>query len=112
MAQPRFRVVVRPGKNKVVVRPPFETVTKATTNAFRVVNKTSARIWVFMPAGVLDQTNNGVPDPVEVFPIKAGGHQDFTTFATTVDGAYSFPIFCEETFSFAKGNSDPEFIVG
>jgi hypothetical protein len=27
------------------------------------------------------------------------------------EGASSFPIFVEETFSFDQGDSDPEFIV-
>jgi hypothetical protein len=107
---PKFKVTSRPGQHDVVVRPSFETV-KKTANSFKVENKTTGRIWVIMPAGVLDQNQNGVPDAVNVYPIDSGGDRDFSTWSGAVDGAYSFPIFCEETFGLAKANSDPEFIV-
>ena len=105
----KYRVVVR--KGAALVRPPSASATNGAADGLKVTNKTSGRIWVMLPAGIFDQNNNGVAENVSVNVIQAGATADFRTIASPPDGFYSFPIFVEETFSFAQGNSDPEFII-
>jgi len=105
----KFRVVVR--KGAALVRPPSATAANGAADGLKVTNKTAGRIWVFLPDGIFDQNGNGIPEAVSVNVIQSGGFKDFQTIANPPDGFYSFPIFVEETFSFAQGNSDPEFII-
>ena len=105
----KYRVVVR--KGTALVRPPSATATNGAGDDLKVTNKTSGRIWVMLPAGVFDQNNNGIPDNVSVNVVQPGQTDTFRTLGNPPDGFYSFPIFVEETFSFAQGNSDPEFII-
>ncbi|HYE86963.1 MAG TPA: hypothetical protein VEA16_11445 [Vicinamibacterales bacterium] len=102
-------MVVR--KGEAMVRPPSATASNGAPDGLTVVNKTNGRIWVMLPDGIFDQNNNGVPEAVSVNVVAAGATANFRTIANPPDGFYSFPIFCEQTFSFAQGNSDPEFIV-
>ena len=105
----KFRVVVRAGK--AIVRPPFATAANGVADGVTIVNKTPKRIWVILPSGIFDQNNNGVAEQVSVNVVASQATEVFRTIASPPDGVYSFPIFCEETFSFAQGNSDPEFII-
>ena len=105
----KYRVVVR--KGEALVRPPSASATNGAADGLKVTNKTAGRIWVMLPAGIFDQNNNGVPENVSVNVVQSGATVDFRTIANPPDGFYSFPIFVEETFSFAQGNSDPEFII-
>ena len=105
----KYRVVVR--KGQALVRPPSATAANAAADGLKVTNKTAGRIWVILPAGIFDKDNDGTVEPVSVNVIQPNDFKDFRTAASPPDGFYSFPIFVEETFSFAQGNSDPEFII-
>lgn len=106
----KYRVVVNK-QGKALVRPPSASATNGAADGLTVTNKTTKRIWVILPAGIFDHNNNTVPENVSVNVIQPGDTDKFRTIASPPDGFYSFPIFVEETFSFAQGNSDPEFII-
>ncbi len=90
-----------------MVRSPCCTATKGNPDGIVIKNITAARIWVTIPAGVTDMNA-----PVSVHEIAArGGELTLPVHAKADEGVYSFPIFCEQTFSNAKANSDPEFII-
>lgn len=118
MAKAEFKVVVRGGKKsrEAVVRPPYSTATRpaagSVVDAVTILNKTDERIWVRVPAGVFDLNNNGAPDTdAKVVEIAAQGLGTLRLPAGAPLGAFSFQVFCEESFSFAQGNSDLEFII-
>ncbi len=111
MAQANFKVVQRANQNQALVRPPFDTATKGNPTGVKIQNKTQGVIWVFLPAGVFAETAAAAPDPVAMYIVAKGASKDFKVHANATEGAFSFTIFCEATFSCAQGNSDPEFII-
>lgn len=111
MAQASFKVVIRKKSNEALVRPPFDIASKGNNNGLVFRNNTGMRMWVTLPAGVTESMTAGTKDPVIVHEVASKTTLTLPVHAQAAEGAYSFPIFVEETFSFAQGNSDPEFIV-
>lgn len=99
------------------VRPPSDIVTKSGTTILKITfkNRTDAVANVLLPGGVFD--NGGFQANPFVITLDAkGGTNDERTVnidgtATTKPRLYNFKVFCHETFDFAQGNSDPEFII-
>lgn len=105
----KFRVIIK-ANGDAVVRPPSDTAEKGNSKAVWFRNMTAAPIHVQVPPGVFTS-----PKTVHVIPafdtLPAGSDSIELTVVAGVKGVYSFRVFCEETFSFAQGNSDPEFII-
>jgi len=111
VAQANFKVVQRANQNQSIVRPPFDTATKGNPTGLKLQNKTQGRIWVSLPPDVFAETAAANPDPMAVYELAKAQIKDFKVHANAKEGAFSFTIFCEATFSCAQGNSDPEFII-
>jgi hypothetical protein len=107
MPPSKFRVFVK--KNGAVVRPAVEFA----DDEIHIINHTQQDIVVSLPGNVFeDNAGNLNPNP-ETVTVKKGVanklereiHNDAQT------GIHEFKVFCVETFTFAQGNSDPEFII-
>ena len=107
MAAVKFRVFVK--KTGAVVRPAIEFA----DDEIHIINHTAQDIVVSLPGNVFeDNAGNLNPNP-ETLIVKPGKpeklereiHDDAHT------GVHEFQVFCLETFTFAQGNSDPEFII-
>lgn len=115
--QAKFKILVRQGKNEAVVRPPFDVVepANAANKSVSFENKTNRNVLISLPGGVFDENGNGAVDNPEIYTIPpgnvAGNPKVINLHGTATQGIHSFQVFCEETFSFAQGNSDPEFII-
>lgn len=118
-AKAKFRIAIKPNGD-AVVRPPNDVCEKgAGAKSVWFRNLTAGRAHVSVPGGVFDkQLPANVADPAMVYvlePKDAPGNADTLELpvlaAPTVGGVFSFKVFCEESFSFAQGNSDPEFII-
>ena len=109
--QAKYKVLVRKNGKDAVVRPPFDTADAGNNNGFVVVNRTAKDIIVSLPAGVFDFDNDNLADPADVVTVAAGATRTIRVAANATLGLGSFQIFCLESFSFAHGNSDPEFII-
>ncbi|OFW28128.1 MAG: hypothetical protein A3H97_14535 [Acidobacteria bacterium RIFCSPLOWO2_02_FULL_65_29] len=106
MADAAFKVNKK-GTLKSVVRPPSATVNPGDDVVIH--NKTTKDIWVRMPGGLFV----GEPDPF-VYVVPASDKKDkklVDPVPAPALGAHDFQIFVLETFSFATGSSDPEFII-
>ncbi len=115
--QPKFMILVRHGKNEAVVRPPFHHVepANAANKSVSFENKTNRKMLISLPGGVFDENGDGTVDAAAVYTVPAGNvlgnPKEIKLHATATRGIHSFQVFCEETFTFAQGNSDPEFII-
>lgn len=107
----KFRVVVRNGTD-ALVRPPSDVCEVGGAQFVWIRNMTTAQILVSLPAGVFDDGAGGT-EPADVKPIPPTGANSTLKLpvAAGASGIFSFRVFCRQTFSFAQGNSDPEFIV-
>ncbi len=110
----KFRIVVRNGTD-ALVRPPSDVCEKigATTQEVWIKNMTGGQVLVSLPGGVFDTDADGVADPpdVKVIPAAGAGNPLKLPVLAGAAGIFSFKAFCRQTFSFAQGNSDPEFII-
>ena len=109
----KFKIMVR-DKTQAKVRPPSDTASTSNQgdNKRSVIfdNKTADDVQVRLPGGVF--TVNNVPmNSAFVVSIQSGASHEVDVQANAAVGIYSFKVFCEETFDFADGNSDPEFII-
>ncbi len=109
--QALFTVLIHHRTKEAVVRPPCCTATKGNKAGILIKNLTDERIWVKIPAGVTESQTAGKQDPVIVHEIASKCERTLPVHAKAGEGVYSFPIFCEQTFSNAQANSDPEFII-
>src|SRR5262245_3473882 len=109
MAVAQYKVWIHKKTGEAVVKPPLDTAS-ITAGKFQLTNKTPKDILVKVPA--LFGTG-GVPDPETVTVVKPGNGNrlDLPVHPNAAEGVYSFPVFCLETFTFAKANSDPEIII-
>jgi hypothetical protein len=102
-AAPHFKVTTRHGKSEAIIRPPFAIVTKG--GIAKIKNNTNSFIVLLIPEDI------AASGQVEEIKVLAGDTGDVAIASAPPNGAYSFKVFCAETFSFAQANSDPEFIV-
>jgi hypothetical protein len=109
--QAKYKVLVRKNGKEAVVRPPFDTADAGNNNGFVIVNRTARDVLVSLPAGVFDFNADNTADPGDVVTVAAGATRTIRVAPDAELGLGSFQIFCLETFSFAQGNSDPEFII-
>jgi hypothetical protein len=115
-----FRILTKNvggGKKEARVRPPFDTVTKSGTTVLKLdfKNRTDAQVNILLPGGVFD-FGGFQADPFVITLEKKGvAGADATVnvdaSAVTKSRVYSYKVFCHETFDYAEGNSDPEFII-
>jgi hypothetical protein len=109
--QARFKVLTRKNTTEAVIRPPFDTADHGNNNGFVIVNRTTNDIFVSLPDGVFDFDNDGAADPGQVITVAANSTHTERVAPDAELGIFSFRVFCVETFTFAQGNSDPEFII-
>jgi hypothetical protein len=117
-AKAKFRIIIKPNGD-AVVRPPSDTCEKGAGKTVWFRNLTAGKVHISVPGGVFDKNPpNNVADPAAVYilePKDAPSNGDTLELpvlnSPTVGGVFTFKVFCEETFSFAQGNSDPEFII-
>lgn len=109
MAVAQFKVWIHKKTGEAVVKPPLDRAS-INNGKFQLTNKTTQDIIVKVPA--LFGTGMA-PDPETVTTVKPGNANrlELLVHSTTAEGVYSFPVFCLETFTFAKANSDPEIII-
>lgn len=113
MALARF-FVHKKGGNHAVVRPPFDTATRAAGSNGRVevTNRmTIGNILVNMPGGVFGNNPLVAPDPPAQHTVAPGATLVLNVHQNAQTGAHDFQVFATETFSLATANSDPEFII-
>lgn len=105
-----FRIVK--GANGARVRPASDVCEKGAAGVIQTikfVNRTADFAWVKLPGGVFA----GQPNPfiLELKVKPDPDHKKTLNVNATADGLFTFKVFCDETFDFAEGNSDPEFII-
>jgi hypothetical protein len=114
-----FRILTKNsgGLKEARVRPASDIVTKSGTTPLKIVlrNRTDSPANVLLPGGVFDDSGFQ-PNPFVITLDAKGGANDERTLiidgtAMTKPRLYNFKVFCHETFDFAQGNSDPEFII-
>jgi hypothetical protein len=97
--------------NEPVIWPPVIIATK--NDQVEIVNQTDDDIFVIYPANVFAASPGGGPkDPDKSGKAaKKGSNADKKVASDPDTGHHRFKVFCFQTNSFAKGNSDPEFII-
>jgi hypothetical protein len=109
-----FRVVIKDGIH-ARVRPACD-VSNMLGGKFIFKNNSDDQIKVFLPGWVFSSTNapgGAIKKKPFTIPVAAQAQEE-VFISNNVDarkGLFSFRVWCEETNSFADGNSDPEFIV-
>lgn len=110
MAVADFSVFVKKKKGTAVIRPPSD---KATNGRLEITNRTAQNIIVSLPGNVFDNGSGQLNPNDEVIPVQPGKANKLVkhVHANADVGVHEFKVFVLETFSFAQGNSDPEFII-
>jgi len=114
-----FRILTKGsgGLKEARVRPPSDIVIKSgsTTLTIDFRNRTDEIVNILLPGGVFD-VGGFQANPFIITLQKKGAANDskvvnIDASAANKSAVHSYKVFCHETFSFAQGNSDPEFII-
>ena len=109
-----YRVVIKDGIH-ARVRPACD-VSNAAGGKVVFKNNTDFDVKVYLP-GMVFSTGNASDNTLKKKPFKVtvGADSEEPVFISThgdaQKGLFSYKVWCEQTNSFAEGNSDPEFII-
>ena len=104
-----YTIVVLRAGNECRVWPPYQLIEKGGKVTWK--NLTRDNIYVnFWEGDVLVPGSGPHPESFSK-PIAAGGKESAKVHATAPDGRHKYSIYCDETQSFAIGNSEPELDI-